>query len=65
MAIPTMRPTIAPMHSDGMYNPAGTLMPMVKMVIITLNTKARHNKAKAVYTPDPAAALSMTPLTLV
>lgn len=46
--MPTMRPAMAPMHSDGMYNPAGTLIPIVKMVITTLKISARNSKAKAV-----------------
>ena len=65
MAMPTIRPTIAPIQRDGIYNPAGTLMPIVKIVMTILKTNARKRRARAVYTPVPAAALSIAPLTFV
>lgn len=45
-----MRPQMAPMHNEGMKIPAGTLMPNVKMVMTSLNNRARANCHMAVYT---------------
>ena len=41
-------PTIAPMARDGMNSPAGILMPKVKMVMMSLKTRARASSQMAV-----------------
>lgn len=63
--MPTMRPIIAPIQSDGIYKPAGTLMPIVKTVITHLKIRANANIQRARYTPGPVSALSTAELASV
>ena len=56
---------MAPRHKLGIKRPQGTFMPKVKTVATNLKTRARDNNRTALYTPGPAAAISMAELTSV
>lgn len=65
MPMPTIRPTIAPRHKLGMKRPHGTFMPKVKMVMMSFRIRARIRSHMALWTPGPAAAISMAEFTSV
>ncbi len=54
--MPTILPTMAPMHREGMKRPAGTLMPNVNTVMTSLKINARASFHRAFRTPSPASA---------
>lgn len=56
---------MAPSASDGINNPQGTFMPNVKIVITSFIASASVSSQIALYTPGPAAAISIAELTSV
>lgn len=63
--MPTIRPKIAPNVSDGMNRPHGTFIPKVNIVRTRYTTNAKISNQIALYTPGPAAAISMAEFTSV
>lgn len=63
--MPTILPMIAPSVSDGMKRPQGTFMPNVNTVNTRYTMKAKIKSQIALYTPGPAAAISIAEFTSV
>lgn len=56
---------MAPKHNDGIKSPHGTLIPNVKINKQNLTMNVRMSNQTALYTPGPAAAISIAEFTSV